>query len=114
MMDISFFKRVTFIGCLTTLVTLGAFAYEYLMDGDLIQAQDAAFSVLVTEELLRAFSARSQTKTIWQLGFYSNLRLFFIVSISFLLQVIIHHIPMLRELFGIGPVSFTQCLSWPY
>ncbi|HHS8492811.1 TPA: cation transporting ATPase C-terminal domain-containing protein, partial [Legionella anisa] len=58
------------------------------------------------------FSARSQTKTIWQLGFFSNLRLFFIVSISFLLQVIIHHIPMLRELFGIGPVSFTQCLSW--
>lgn len=112
MMDISFFKRVTFIGCLTALVTLGAFAYEYLMDGDLIQAQDAAFSVLVTEELLRAFSARSQTKTIWQLGFFSNLRLFFIVSISFLLQVIIHHIPMLRELFGIGPVSFTQCLSW--
>ncbi|WP_457604695.1 cation transporting ATPase C-terminal domain-containing protein, partial [Legionella pneumophila] len=38
--------------------------------------------------------------------------LFFIVSISFSLQVLIHHIPVLRELFGIQPVSFTQCLIW--
>ncbi|HAT9777355.1 TPA: HAD-IC family P-type ATPase [Legionella pneumophila subsp. pneumophila] len=112
LMDIAFFKRVTFIGCLTALVTLGVFAYEYLIDRDLIQAQDAAFSVLVTAELLRAFGARSQTKTIWQIGFFSNLRLLFIVSISFSLQVLIHHIPMLRELFGIEPVSFTQCSSW--
>ncbi|KTD10837.1 cation efflux transporter [Legionella gratiana] len=112
MMDVAFFKRVTFIGCLTALVTLGVFAYEYLMDRDLIQAQDAAFSVLVTAELLRAFGARSDTKTIWQVGLFSNLRLFFIVSISFSLQIAIHHVPILRELFGIGPVSFTQCLSW--
>lgn len=112
MMDIAFFKRVTFVGCLTALVTLSVFAYEYLIDGDLIQAQDAAFSVLVTAELLRAFGARSQTKTIWQIGFFSNLRLFFIVSISFSLQVFIHHIPILRELFGIEPVSFTQCFVW--
>nr|WP_238552804.1 cation-translocating P-type ATPase [Legionella oakridgensis] len=112
LMDVVFFKRVTFIGCLTALVTLGVFAYEYLIDGDLIQAQDAAFSVLVTAELLRAFGARSDTKSIWQVGFFSNLRLFFIVSISFSLQVLIHHIPMLRELFGIESVSSIQCLSW--
>ncbi|MFO9701334.1 cation-translocating P-type ATPase [Legionella pneumophila serogroup 1] len=112
MMDMAFFKRVTFVGCLTALVTLGVFAYEYLIDKDLIQAQDAAFSVLVTAELLRAFGARSDTKNIWQVGLFSNLRLFFIVSISFSLQVLIHHIPALRELFGIQPVSFTQCLVW--
>ncbi|MFO9572932.1 cation-translocating P-type ATPase [Legionella pneumophila serogroup 1] len=111
-MDFSFFKRVSFIGCMTALVTLGIFAYEYLVNNDLTQAQDAAFSVLVTEELLRAFSARSQTKTIWQLGFFSNLRLFFIVSISFSLQIVIHHIPILRELFGISTVSLTECLLW--
>ncbi|KGP62881.1 HAD family hydrolase [Legionella norrlandica] len=112
LMNILFFKRVTFIGCLTALVTLSVFAYEYLIDGNLIQAQDAAFSVLVTAELLRSFGARSDTKTIWQVGFFSNLRLFFIVSISFLLQILIHHVPMLQELFGIEPVSFSQCLSW--
>ncbi|WP_061836925.1 cation-translocating P-type ATPase [Legionella pneumophila] len=112
MMDRAFFKRVTFVGCLKALVILSVFAYEYLIDKDLIQAQDAAFSVLVTAELLWAFGARSDTKNIWQVGLFSNLRLFFIVSISFSLQVLIHHIPVLRELFGIQPVSFTQCLIW--
>lgn len=111
-MDARFFQRVTFVGILTSFVTLGIFAYEYLGNSDLIQARDAAFSVLVTAELLRAFGARSDTQPIWQLGFFSNIRLFFIVSISFSLQVLIHHIPMLQDIFGIGSVSGTQCLVW--
>ncbi|MBI2791812.1 MAG: cation-translocating P-type ATPase [Gammaproteobacteria bacterium] len=111
-MDGIFFQRVIFIGILTSFVTLGAFAYEYIRNGDLIQAQDAAFSVLVTAELLRAFGARSQTKTIWQIGFLSNIRLFVIVSISFSLQIIIHHFPTLQDFFGVGPVSLKQCVLW--
>lgn len=111
-MDVLFFQRVVFIGFLTACVTLGAFAYEYLMNGDVTQARDAAFSVLVTAELLRAFGDRSRTKNIWQVGFFSNIRLFAIVSVSFLLQIIIHHISTLRDLFGIGPVSFKQCFLW--
>jgi Ca2+-transporting ATPase len=111
-MDAFFLSRVAFIGLLTTLVVLSVFAYEYLGNGDLIQAQDAAFSVLVTANLLRAFGARSRTKTIWQLGLFSNIRLFFVVSISFSLQLLIHHIPILQEIFGIGAVSLKQCLLW--
>ncbi|HHI9467119.1 TPA: cation-translocating P-type ATPase [Legionella anisa] len=111
-MDAFFLRRVAFIGFLTSLVVLSIFGYEYLVNGDLIQAQDAAFSVLVIANLLRAFGARSRTKTIWQLGFFSNIRLFFVVSISFSLQLLIHHIPMLQAIFGISAVSLTQCLLW--
>ncbi|HGC5940586.1 TPA: cation-translocating P-type ATPase [Legionella pneumophila] len=111
-MDALFLSRVAFIGLLTSVVVLSVFGYEYLVNGDLIQAQDAAFSVLVTANLLRAFGARSRTKTIWQLGFFSNIRLFFVVSISFSLQLLIHHVPMLQKIFGIGAVSLKQCLLW--
>lgn len=111
-MDLVFFKKVAFIGFLTASVTLGAFAYEYLGHGNLEQAQDAAFSVLVTAELLRAFGARSDTKAIWQMGLFSNIRLFLVVSVSFSLQLMIHHIPKLQAIFGIGAVSLTQCLLW--
>lgn len=111
-MDAFFLGRVAFIGFLTSLVVLSIFGYEYLVNGDLIQAQDAAFSVLVIANLLRAFGARSRTKTIWQLGFFSNIRLFFVVGISFSLQLLIHHIPMLQAIFGISAVSLTQCLLW--
>lgn len=112
MMDKIFFKKVAFIGMLTALVTLSAFAYEYLRNGSLAQAQDAAFSILVTAEILRAFGARSDTKTIWQVGFFSNIRLFFVVSISFILQILIHHVPILKDIFGIGDVSLRQCSLW--
>ncbi|HAT8564397.1 TPA: HAD-IC family P-type ATPase [Legionella pneumophila] len=111
-MDAFFLSRVAFIGLLTSVVVLSVFGYEYLVNGDLIQAQDAAFSVLVTANLLRAFGARSRTKTIWQLGFFSNIRLFFVVSISFSLQLLIHHVPMLQKIFGIEAVSLKQCLLW--
>lgn len=111
-MDAFFLSRVAFTGLLTTLVVLSVFGYEYLGNDDLIQAQDAAFSVLVTANLLRAFGARSRTKTIWQLGFFSNIRLFFVVSISFSLQLLIHHTPVLQEIFGIAAVSLKQCLLW--
>lgn len=111
-MDAFFLRRVAFIGFLTSLVVLSIFGYEYIVNGDLIQAQDAAFSVLVIANLLRAFGARSRTKTIWQLGFFSNIRLFFVVGISFSLQLLIHHIPMLQAIFGISAVSLTQCLLW--
>ena len=111
-MDVFFLGRVTFIGILTTFVVLSAFGYEYVWKGDLIQAQDAAFSVLVAANLLRAFAARSQQKTIWQIGFFSNIRLFAVVSISFSLQIMIHHVPFLQDLFGICAVTLTQCLFW--
>lgn len=111
-MDVHFFRRVIFVGILTSMVTLIIFAYEYLGSDNLIQARDAAFSVLVTAELLRAFGARSDTKLAWQVGFFSNLRLFFIISLSFSLQILIHQVPILRDVFGIGPASFMQCLVW--
>lgn len=111
-MNTFFFKRVIFAGFLTSIVTLSIFAYEYFGNDNLIQARNSAFSVLVMASLLRAFSARSNTKTIWQLGVFSNIRLFFVVSISFSLQLIIHHIPKLQAIFGIGEVSLGECLSW--
>lgn len=111
-MDKSFFARIVFIGFLTAFVTLGVFAYYYLGQNDLTQARDSAFSVLVTAELLRAFGARSHEKTLWQVNIFSNLRLFFIVSFSFSLQIVIHHVTILQQVFGIRPVSVVECISW--
>ena len=76
------------------------------------QARDAAFTTLVFAELLRAFGARSATLTIWQLGLFSNLRLFLVVALGFLLQYGIHHIPGLQTLFGINAMTLTQCVIW--
>jgi Ca2+-transporting ATPase len=94
-------------------VTLGVFAYElYIIGSGLDHARDAAFTALVITGLLRSFSARSEQRTLWQIGLLSNLRLFLIVAASFALQLAIHHVPMLQTLFQIEPVSLNQCVAW--
>jgi Ca2+-transporting ATPase len=112
LVDWEFLKRIACIGCLTAGVALSAFAYEWYVDGNLEDARDAAFSVLVIAELLRAFGARSNERTVWQVGLFSNLRLFGIVVASFALQLAIHHLPALQRLFGTAPITLPQCLAW--
>jgi Ca2+-transporting ATPase len=80
--------------------------------GALASARDAAFSTLVVAELLRAFGARSDAKLVSEVGLLSNLRLFVIVAVSFALQIAIHHSDTLGRVFGIAPVSWSECLGW--
>jgi Ca2+-transporting ATPase len=112
LIDWHFVKRIALIGCLTAGVTLSAFAYEWYIDYNLAQARDAAFSTLVIAELLRAFGARSDTRTVWQMGLASNMQLFVIAMASFSLQLVIHHLPALQTLFGTTPISLGQCMGW--
>ena len=112
LMDRGFVGRLAFIGGLTAVTTLAAFAYELWVDGNLEDARDAAFSVLVFAELRRAFGARSETRTVWEVGLLSNMRLFAIVAASFSLQMLIHHQEALAVLFGTRPISLGQCVSW--
>ena len=106
-------KLTLFTGSLTASVTLGVFAYElYLMGNSIEQARDAAFTTLVIAGLLRAFGARSEQHTVWEMSLFSNTRLFLVVIAGFTLQLTIHHIPMFQMLFKIEPITLTQCASW--
>jgi Ca2+-transporting ATPase len=112
LIDGEFLRTTAMIGGLTALVTLGAFAFEHYNGARLDEAQDAAFSVLVFSELFRSFGARSSVQPIWQLGLFTNLRLLTVVLVSFIAQLMIHHVPALQAIFGIAPISIGQCLAW--
>jgi Ca2+-transporting ATPase len=99
-------------GGLTAFVALTAFVYELSGGGELTRARDAAFTVLVISELLRSFGARSATRTVLEIGLFSNLRLVGIVAVGFLLQLAIHHVAPLRELFDVTPISLDRCAAW--
>jgi Ca2+-transporting ATPase len=66
----------------------------------------------VIAELLRAFGARSNTRTIWQIGVWSNRYLVLIVLISFAFQVAIHHLPALHVFFGTSSIALHQWVAW--
>jgi Ca2+-transporting ATPase len=105
-----FLRRVAFTGALSATVSLVAFAAA-LGDG-IGAARNAAFSVLVFDELLRSFAARSDTRTVWEVGLLSNLRLVGIVVGSFALQLLILNTAPLQAAFGAEPVSVNQCAVW--
>jgi P-type Ca2+ transporter type 2C len=74
------------------------------------EARNLTFSVLVFGELLRAFSARDPDRPFWEIGLFSNVRLFLVVLVSLLVQLGIHHVPAMQALFGIGPLSLFDCV----
>ncbi|MGR8980295.1 MAG: cation-translocating P-type ATPase, partial [Gammaproteobacteria bacterium] len=112
LLDAEFIRLTMLTGGLTAITALSAFAYEFYFDESLEQARDAAFTALVIAELLRAFGARSASKTVFEMGLLSNLWLFLIIAVSFSLQLAIHHVPTLQTLFSIEPLSWKQCIAW--
>lgn len=112
LLDGLFYRRIALVGGLTAAVVLSAFAYEWYQTYNLAQARNAAFSTMVLAALLRAFSMRSMTRTVWQMGLLSNLQLLGIVLASFGLQLAVHHVDALQRLLGTAPISLGQCLAW--
>jgi Ca2+-transporting ATPase len=99
-------------GCLTGATALAAFAWQRSGGGDLVAARDAAFTVLVVAELLRAFGARSTVRTVWELGMRSNIRLLGVVVATLALQLAIHHVAVLQPFFGVRPIALADCATW--
>jgi Ca2+-transporting ATPase len=81
-------------------VALAAFAVaRHLRPDDLAAARTMTFCVLVYGELFRAFAARSRTRTMMELGFFSNPYLFGAVVLSTFLQLAVVMTPFARPVF---------------
>ncbi|MDD4780492.1 MAG: cation-translocating P-type ATPase [Tissierellia bacterium] len=75
-------------------------------DGNgLIHARSVIFTSLITAELLRAFSSRSQDYTLFKIGFFSNARMNQAVFVSFALTVAVLYIPFFNEVFNVVPLG---------
>jgi Ca2+-transporting ATPase len=100
--------NVIVTGLLQAATTLTVFVWA-LKSRDLIEARNLAFSTIVVCEVFRAFAARSATKTFWEVGAFSNLKLVGVVLVSFLIQLAIHHTPATQQLFQLGSLSAEDC-----
>jgi len=99
---------IVLTGLLQAAATLGMFAWALESRG-LTEARNLAFSALVFGELFRAFAARSTTRTFWEVGAFTNLRLLAVVLVSVFVQLGIHHIPATQRFFEIGALSLADC-----
>lgn len=97
------------VGLLQTMASLSVFIWALDARG-LEEARNLAFSTLVFGELFRALGARHGSKTLVEIGLAGNPRLLAVVVLSALVQIGIHHIPVLQQLLQIGPLSLEDCL----
>lgn len=107
--DRDFLVLMGVTGLLTAGVSLGVYLYGLKYE-TLEMARTHAFAVLVFAELLRSFGCRSETKTLFQVGALTNLRLAVVVGIAFIFQVWSHHNLILGGFLKTGMMTWSDCL----
>ncbi len=88
-----------------TVATL--FAYHYGLDhfdGHIESARTVAFATLIISELLRSYSVRSEHKSVFQIGVFSNKALVLGTSVSLLLMLAVIYIPGVNVVFETIPL----------
>ena len=90
--------------------TLASFIYGYYVHDSLDVARSACFFTLVLGELLRAYSARSESRSIFKMRIFENgyLNKCVLVSILFMLACI--YVPVLNPVFSTVPLNFDEML----
>ncbi len=73
-------------------------------------ARAIAFTTLVSAELVRAYSCRSERYSLIKLGVFSNKTLVWASLASFLLLLAVIYIPFLQPIFGTYPLSVNDWL----
>lgn len=107
--DRKFWMRTGAIGGLTGVMCLGVYGY-YLKVGDELTARTMAFSFLVYAELFRSFASRSEDKTFFELGPWSNLLHLGAVLLPMVFQLVLHHSDIFQTVFDVRPVTLVECL----
>ena len=90
-----------------TVAVLAAYVVglKFIFPDSIEGAHTMVFATLITSELLRAFSIRSNKFTLKELGFGSNPQLIKATLLSFALLLLVMYVPVLRDLFEV--VSLT-------
>ena len=79
---------------------------KYIFPGNIEGAHTMVFATLITSELLRSFSVRSERYTLNELGWFSNQNLVKATILSFALLLVVMYIPFLRNLFELELITW--------
>ncbi|KYO65865.1 calcium-transporting P-type ATPase, PMR1-type [Thermovenabulum gondwanense] len=88
-----------------TISILGVFYFALNSNFSIEKARTFAFATLIFGELLRAFTSRSETESIFKLGFFTNSFMLLGTSLSFLLLLAVLYIPSLNKIFDTVSLS---------
>ncbi len=96
-------KRIAVRGALIGALSLGAFVAVDALGGSIAAARTAATCTLVLSQLLHAFEARSERRSIWEASFGGNRALLAAVASSLGILLALLYLPGPSRLFGFAP-----------
>lgn len=73
-----------------------------------MHARTFAFVTLISAELLRAFSCRSEHASVFKLGFFSNRYLSYASLLSIVLVLLVVYVPFLQPVFSTNALSLSD------
>lgn len=104
-----FAASIIFYGVLVGAITLAAYWLgEYVLSDPTVAdgtANTMAFATLVFGELTRAFAVRSETRSIFSIGVFSNSAMNKAFLVSLALQLAVLFIPFLQEIFKVQSLT---------
>ncbi|WP_306813720.1 calcium-translocating P-type ATPase, PMCA-type [Enterococcus gallinarum] len=104
-----FAASMIFYGILVGAITLAAYWLgEYVLSDPTVAdgtANTMAFATLVFGELTRAFAVRSETRSIFSIGVFSNSAMNKAFLVSLALQLAVLFIPFLQEIFKVQSLT---------
>jgi len=98
-------------GFFISVFTLLAFVLILFVEkGGIVRARTVAFIVLACSQLFHSFNCRSMTRSIFNLGLFSNAKLVLAVFLSFMLQVAVIYLPFGQKIFRTEPMGIFDWL----
>ena len=100
---------IAFQGLIIGAVTLGAFALElYVLGGGIDRARVMAFSTSIFAQNVHAFNLRSQRRSVFSLGLFSNRWLVIAFLTVIALEIMVVYVPFLQPVFKTMPLSWAD------
>jgi len=99
--------RVAFLAGIMSVGVFAIFKWSY-GNVSLDEARTMAFCTLVAFEWFRAFNARSDEHTVFQLGIFRNRYLIMSLALAVSLQMVLVYAPFMQVAFHTMPLSITQ------
>ncbi len=100
-------RNMVIIGILMAAGTLWNFSVDYRANG-LVHAQTMAFTTLAMFQFFNALNVRSRTKSVFQIGLFTNRWLLGAMALSLLLQILANQLPILQTALGTQPLALAD------
>jgi P-type Ca2+ transporter type 2C len=98
--------HILWVGLLMGMVTLGIQAWA--INKEISHWQTMAFTVLCFSQLGHVMAIRSERKSFFTIGIFSNIPMVIALSVTIGLQFVVIYVPFFNEIFKTNPLTFEE------